>query len=278
MKRQDREEDYFFISHSNKDIKKVRIIRNTIEKQGKNPILFYLRCIKNKDELDTLLKREIEARRWFIYCESKNAEASEWVKKERAYIEKLIQDKDGNRKLLLKINVDNYRYVPKRIKELENETLRQINKRTPSIVYWNVDKEHSISFEKSLRDYNFNFNYNVKLNGELKEDIKPQYIILCMQAKESNNKLSLDEYIKDYDEVFKKLSVYKVPVISNILYKLKNGIVYSEFKIGVDVLDKAIMNINRIDITNVNKNNRFIPDDPNDLEMLLKVYDNWNKR
>ena len=36
---------YFFLSHSSKDIEKVRKIRNLIEQENGNPILFYLKCL-----------------------------------------------------------------------------------------------------------------------------------------------------------------------------------------------------------------------------------------
>ena len=62
-----------FLSHSSKDLKKVRWIRNEFEKLGQNPLTFSLKCLDDNDpstqkELLELLKREIESREWFVFC------------------------------------------------------------------------------------------------------------------------------------------------------------------------------------------------------------------
>ena len=77
---------YVFISHSHDDIEKVRKIRNAMEAEGYEPLCFYLRCLTDADEIEGLIKREIDARDWFVYVDSENARKSKWVKKERAYI------------------------------------------------------------------------------------------------------------------------------------------------------------------------------------------------
>lgn len=86
---------YMFISHSHKDLKKVRILRNDLEEAGFEPLCFYLKCLTEHDEIEGLIKREIDAREWFIYADSPNSRASEWVRKEREYIDSL-----GNKKTL----------------------------------------------------------------------------------------------------------------------------------------------------------------------------------
>lgn len=78
---------WVFISHSTKDFELVRLIRNALEKIGRRPILFYLKCLSNKEEVSGLLKREIDARPRFILCDSKNARASEYVQEEVDYIQ-----------------------------------------------------------------------------------------------------------------------------------------------------------------------------------------------
>lgn len=82
------EEDYkwVFISHSTKDLKKVRWVRNALEKEGFHPILFYLKCLSKKTEVSGLIKREIDARHRFILCDSPNAQKSEYVRNEVDYI------------------------------------------------------------------------------------------------------------------------------------------------------------------------------------------------
>jgi TIR domain len=73
---------WIFVSHSNKDIVKVRSIRNRLERFGAQPLLFHLRATFEKPELRELLFREIEARNFFLYCRSQNAERSRWVQNE----------------------------------------------------------------------------------------------------------------------------------------------------------------------------------------------------
>ena len=82
---------WIFLSHSSKDIHKVRFIRNAFEKYGQNPLAFHLRCLstdteEGRQELDNLIKREIDAREWFVFCESDAARASEYVRMEKEYI------------------------------------------------------------------------------------------------------------------------------------------------------------------------------------------------
>jgi hypothetical protein len=73
---------WIFLSHSHKDLDKVRRIRDELEAQGHNPLMFFLKCLDDAAELDDLIRREIEARTWFILCGSANAKASRWVQEE----------------------------------------------------------------------------------------------------------------------------------------------------------------------------------------------------
>ena len=77
---------YVFISHSHKDIEKVRQIRNEMEAAGFEPLCFFLKCLSDEDEIEDLIKREIDAREWFVFIESPNSLSSSWVRKEREYI------------------------------------------------------------------------------------------------------------------------------------------------------------------------------------------------
>ena len=76
---------YIFISHSHKDIKKVRKIRNKLEDNGFEPLCFYLKCMNDDTEIEDLIKREIDAREWFLFVDSKNSRESKWVSLERDY-------------------------------------------------------------------------------------------------------------------------------------------------------------------------------------------------
>ena len=74
---------FLFISHSHKDMDQVRQLRNKLEEAGYEPLCFYLKALDDsEDELDDLIKREIDAREWFVYAVSENSRASEWVQKE----------------------------------------------------------------------------------------------------------------------------------------------------------------------------------------------------
>lgn len=82
---------YVFVSHSHLDIARVRRIRNFLEQEGIEPILFYLRCMDSDDgeklaTLKRLIFDEIDAREFFLYVNSENAKASEWVQEELNYI------------------------------------------------------------------------------------------------------------------------------------------------------------------------------------------------
>ena len=84
-----KQEGYVFISHSHQDIEKVRQIRNAMEAEGFEPLCFFLKCLTDDDEIEGLIKREIDAREWFVYVDSPNSRASAWVAKERDYISSL---------------------------------------------------------------------------------------------------------------------------------------------------------------------------------------------
>lgn len=87
MKENDIEEGFWvFVSHSTKDFERVRLVRNALEDSGFRPILFYLKCLENENEVNDLLKREIDARKRFILCDSPNAQASKFVQSEVDYI------------------------------------------------------------------------------------------------------------------------------------------------------------------------------------------------
>ena len=102
---------WIFVSHSHKDLEKVRFIRNEFEKRGHNPLLFFLKCLDDESELDDLIKREIRERNWFVLCDSPNARSSKWVQEEV----KMIKSLEG--KTFITIN-------------LEDDLEKQLNKVT----------------------------------------------------------------------------------------------------------------------------------------------------
>lgn len=77
---------WIFLSHSSADFEKVRLIRNYLEEKKCRPLMFYLKCLNSEEETFELIKREIDARTRFVVCDSENARASKWVRKEIEYI------------------------------------------------------------------------------------------------------------------------------------------------------------------------------------------------
>jgi len=48
---------WVFLSHSTKDFHAVRRLRNLLEEEGLYPLMLFLRCINDEDELDSLIKK-----------------------------------------------------------------------------------------------------------------------------------------------------------------------------------------------------------------------------
>ena len=86
---QQRSKAWIFVSHSVRDLEQVRAIRNELEKRGAEPLLFFLKALEQDEELRTLLKREIEARTFFLLCDSTAARDSRWVREEQEYVRAL---------------------------------------------------------------------------------------------------------------------------------------------------------------------------------------------
>lgn len=103
---------YIFLSHSHDDIEKVREIRNSLEKDGFEPLCFYLKCLNDDSEIEDLIKREIDAREWFIFVNSENSRKSKWVTLEREYITRTDSKK------ILTVDIDNIDVISKTIQKI----------------------------------------------------------------------------------------------------------------------------------------------------------------
>ena len=77
---------WIFLSHSHKDFDKVRDLRNELEVLKHHPLMFFLKCLDDDSAIDALIRKEIEARSWFVLCDSANSRASRWVQEERKII------------------------------------------------------------------------------------------------------------------------------------------------------------------------------------------------
>lgn len=86
-KMSDRQTAWIFVSHASADLAAVREVRNHLESHGAAPLLFHLMALTSPEEFWPIIEREIQARSFFLYCESEAAERSEWVRRERQVVE-----------------------------------------------------------------------------------------------------------------------------------------------------------------------------------------------
>ena len=139
----DPEGAWIFLSHSTKDWNGVRRIRNLLEEKGHRPLVFFLKCLTEHSELDELIKREIEARTWFLLCDSENARSSSWVRAEVAYI-KDLQDKYHE-----EINLDEA--IDSQIERID----RLCKRATIFVSYARADEAHARRIQDALASNDF---------------------------------------------------------------------------------------------------------------------------
>jgi hypothetical protein len=134
---------WIFLSHSTKDWDEVRRVRNLLEEKGHRPLVFFLKCLTEHSELDELIRREIEARTWFLLCDSDNARGSSWVQAEVAYIKEL-QGKYHER-------IDLNEAIEKQIVRLD----RLCKRVTAFLSYHRADRPHARRIAEALgkQDY-----------------------------------------------------------------------------------------------------------------------------
>lgn len=92
LKPMNNNEIWVFLSHSHEDYEKVRKVRDMLEDQHMRPLMFFLKCLNDHDEIDSLIKREIDCRTRFILCDTEESRKSAWVQREVEY----IKSKDRN--------------------------------------------------------------------------------------------------------------------------------------------------------------------------------------
>lgn len=84
---------WIFVSHASDDLVQVRQVRNYLEGKGASPLLFHLLALKEPEEFWPIIEKEIEARNFFLYCDSETAATREWVRRERATVEAVAKIK-----------------------------------------------------------------------------------------------------------------------------------------------------------------------------------------
>ena len=143
---------YVFLSHSHKDIEDVRIIRNIFEEKGFEPLCFFLKCLSDDDEVEDLIKREIDARDFFVYVESKNAENSRWVRTEREYVSKSGKSQNS----IFRINLDEFRKNQQCDVKFEAEIERIVRTRRIFLSYSSKDRDIAYKIASALQERDFN--------------------------------------------------------------------------------------------------------------------------
>ena len=209
---------WIFLSHSNKDIDKVRFIRNEFEKLGHKPLMFFLKCIDDSSELEDLIKREIKARHWFVLCDSENARNSKWVQEEIRMIKKL----DG--KFYETISLDNN--IEKQIDKINN-----FSKRVTIFISYSYEEEKTKLIAQQMskkfreKDYSVFLDIESLKIGEIWEDSirnsikkasqKGFFLLLIDKATFKNNFV-----LKELKEALKQNSNI-IPVIVDELLKIE---------------------------------------------------------
>lgn len=84
---------WIFVSHASDDLLQVRKVRNYLEEKGASPLLFHLLALKEPEQFWPIIEKEIEARNFFLYCESETARTREWVRRERAAVDAIAKIK-----------------------------------------------------------------------------------------------------------------------------------------------------------------------------------------
>ena len=182
---------WVFISHSSADIEKIRIIRNEFEKYGQNPLAFHLKCLttdtdKGRAELDNLIKREIVARDWFVYCESKAAEKSQYVQMERDFV------KSCGKKMIWRLNLDD---------DMES-ILKEVKQICCSmqvfISYSHYDTDLAVQLSKALKEKDFGVWYDRDLqvgdiwhstiNNKIMEIAQRGFVVILITKNSVNSK------------------------------------------------------------------------------------------
>lgn len=142
---------YVFLSHSHKDIEDVRTIRNVFEQKGFEPLCFFLKCLSDDDEVEDLIKREIDARDFFVYVDSKNAQNSRWVRTEREY----VKNSGKNENSIFRINLDDFKNNQQSKVYLESEIERIVSSKRVFILCASEDREIAYKISKALEEKDF---------------------------------------------------------------------------------------------------------------------------
>ncbi len=184
-----------------------------MENYGLRPLLFYLRCINDEDELEDLIKREIDVRERFVLCDSPNARNSKWVQAEVKYI------KTQTNKIVEQININDTQInIEKQVKQL-------LFRSTIFLSYQSSDFTLAKELAEKLRQYEYlvfagdkevllgsNFVKDIKVN--IQESANKGYVFYFIGENIHNSHWQKEELYmalgSDASIVFIQLSSYSI--------------------------------------------------------------------
>lgn len=243
---------WIFISHSSADIEKIRIIRNEFEKYGQNPLAFHLKCLttdtaEGRAELDNLIKREIVARDWFVYCESEAASKSQFVQMERKFVESC------SKKMIWRLNLDDdMDVILKKVKQI-------CCNMQVFISYVHADSNSALHLRKALEEKDFGVwdgedlkegDFHSQLSNEIREIAQKGFFILLLTKNSVNSNMidfEVEMGIRNgvklivliFDNVLDYATAYKRYKTIHI-YNIPNMPKENDFYLLVELIEKAL--------------------------------------
>ena len=134
---------WIFLSHSHQDFDKVAQVRNYLEEQRHHPLMFFLKCLNDDQEVDSLIRREIEARSWFVLCNTANSRSSKWVQSEVDVIHGLSE------KTYSEIDLDDANL------DLDSRLFALTHKASVFLSYSRHDIKIALQIRNTLKRYDF---------------------------------------------------------------------------------------------------------------------------
>ena len=202
----DKEKVYIFVSHSHADLDKVRLIRNYLESLGAEPILFFLKSKTDEDEIMQLIKDEIDARAWFIYCHSRNAESSTWCQDELKHVKKTHKENitididfclDENNELNA-ITKEKLNIVVNGFRELQRIYISASHKDQQYVeIIYHVLTHYGISVFEASHDLRAFGSWEASINQAIDES---KYLLLLISENSANSSYVKEEIKRAKEE------------------------------------------------------------------------------
>ncbi len=239
---------WIFVSHSSLDLEKVREIRNYLEEKGAGPLLFHLKCIEKDENLFQLLEKEIEARAFFLLCDSENAQNSSFVQREWQIASSQM------RKRLLKIDISQELELNKK----KIDDFLSLTNIFASFAWRDNEKVNPILEKLALKDFGIFFDESLKSGEVFYEEFRNKLessskngIILIFLSRNSISSQFAKYEIGLALELAKKILFVSLEDISSFGLWLdkgieKHNIVYIDalnVEKSVDIISKSLLNL-----------------------------------